>query len=120
MNAPTKPSERTPVRLRGMTWSHPRGFDPMLATANAWQEQTGVEIQIVDIANADLPTKIKEAAQANDLPAFASVGSIDPTWKDLTVDLSSITTGSDIDPALHKAANAVKTWPTGDLTSKYF
>ncbi|HEU5031850.1 MAG TPA: serine hydrolase domain-containing protein [Spirillospora sp.] len=26
----------------------------------------------------------------------------------------------DIDPALHKAANAVKTWPTGDLTSKYF
>ncbi|GAA0233690.1 hypothetical protein GCM10009527_032700 [Actinomadura nitritigenes] len=27
---------------------------------------------------------------------------------------------SDIDPALHKAANAVKTWPTGDLTSKYF
>ncbi|MDL4820393.1 hypothetical protein [Actinomadura opuntiae] len=25
-----------------------------------------------------------------------------------------------IDPALHKAANAVETWPTGDLTSKYF
>ncbi|GAA4515192.1 hypothetical protein GCM10023191_084670 [Actinoallomurus oryzae] len=27
---------------------------------------------------------------------------------------------SDIDPALHTAANAVKTWPTGDLTSTYF
>ncbi|MEV5748187.1 serine hydrolase domain-containing protein [Actinoallomurus sp. NPDC052308] len=27
---------------------------------------------------------------------------------------------SDIDPALHKAANAVKTWPTGNLTSTYF
>ncbi|MEV3919702.1 serine hydrolase domain-containing protein [Actinomadura coerulea] len=26
----------------------------------------------------------------------------------------------DIDAALHKAANAVKTWPTGDLTSTYF
>nr|WP_242618980.1 serine hydrolase domain-containing protein [Actinomadura fibrosa] len=27
---------------------------------------------------------------------------------------------SDIDAALHKAANAVRTWPTGDLTSTYF
>lgn len=27
---------------------------------------------------------------------------------------------SDIDPALHTAADAVKTWPTGDLTSTYF
>lgn len=27
---------------------------------------------------------------------------------------------SDIDPALHNAANAVQTWPTGDLTSTYF
>lgn len=26
----------------------------------------------------------------------------------------------DIDLALHQAANAVKTWPTGDLSSKYF
>ncbi|WP_242907623.1 serine hydrolase domain-containing protein [Actinomadura terrae] len=26
----------------------------------------------------------------------------------------------DIDPALHKAANAVRTWPTGDLSSRYF
>lgn len=27
---------------------------------------------------------------------------------------------ADIDAALHKAANAVKTWPTGNLTSTYF
>ncbi|MBT2208091.1 serine hydrolase [Actinomadura sp. NEAU-AAG7] len=26
----------------------------------------------------------------------------------------------DIDPALHDAADAVKTWPTGDLSSRYF
>lgn len=30
--------------LRGMTWSHPRGYDPMVATARAWAQQTGVEI----------------------------------------------------------------------------
>ncbi|HEV7277345.1 MAG TPA: extracellular solute-binding protein [Devosiaceae bacterium] len=27
-----------------MTWSHPRGYDPMVATAAEWQRQTGVEI----------------------------------------------------------------------------
>ena len=27
-----------------MTWSHPRGYDPMVATAQAWKAQTGVDI----------------------------------------------------------------------------
>ena len=30
--------------LRGMTWSHPRGYDPMAATSAAWKARTGVEI----------------------------------------------------------------------------
>ena len=30
--------------LRGMTWDHPRGFDPLVASARAWREQTGVEV----------------------------------------------------------------------------
>ncbi len=30
--------------LKGMTWSHPRGVDPMRATAAAWRDKTGVEI----------------------------------------------------------------------------
>lgn len=30
--------------LKGMTWSHPRGYDPMISTAAAWKEKTGVEI----------------------------------------------------------------------------
>jgi multiple sugar transport system substrate-binding protein len=30
--------------LKGMTWSHPRGYDPMVATSAAWKERTGVEI----------------------------------------------------------------------------
>jgi multiple sugar transport system substrate-binding protein len=28
-----------------MTWSHPRGYDPMVATAAAWLQRTGVEVQ---------------------------------------------------------------------------
>lgn len=32
------------ISLKGMTWSHPRGFDPMVATSRAWKKKTGVEI----------------------------------------------------------------------------
>lgn len=32
------------TQLKGMTWSHPRGYDPVVATAAAWKAQTGVEI----------------------------------------------------------------------------
>ena len=32
------------TRLKGMTWNHPRGFDPMIATSKVWTEKTGVTI----------------------------------------------------------------------------
>lgn len=32
------------VRLKGMTWSHPRGYDPMVACSADWLEKTGVAI----------------------------------------------------------------------------
>ena len=32
------------VHLKGMTWRHPRGFDPMVATSKLWRERTGVAI----------------------------------------------------------------------------
>jgi multiple sugar transport system substrate-binding protein len=31
--------------LKGMTWSHPRGYDPMVATAKEWAAKTGVTIE---------------------------------------------------------------------------
>lgn len=30
--------------LRGMTWDHPRGYDPLVACAAVWQARTGVRI----------------------------------------------------------------------------
>jgi multiple sugar transport system substrate-binding protein len=30
--------------MRGMTWDHPRGFDPLVAASQEWAAQTGVEI----------------------------------------------------------------------------
>ncbi len=32
------------IKLRGMTWNHARGYDPMVATSRAWFEKTGVQI----------------------------------------------------------------------------
>ncbi|WP_232665826.1 ABC transporter substrate-binding protein [Pseudonocardia sp. TRM90224] len=66
------------------------------AMAAQYQQETGVRIQIVDLANADLPTKLKNAAQANDLPALARVGGVDPVWRDATMDLRGILDGSGI------------------------
>ena len=34
----------TATVLRGMTWSHPRGYDPLVACSALWKAKTGVEI----------------------------------------------------------------------------
>jgi multiple sugar transport system substrate-binding protein len=34
-----------PITLKGMTWSHPRGFDPMVACSGDWQARTGVAVE---------------------------------------------------------------------------
>ena len=34
-----------PAVLRGMTWDHPRGYDPLVACSARWRELTDVEIQ---------------------------------------------------------------------------
>jgi multiple sugar transport system substrate-binding protein len=33
------------IHLRGMTWDHPRGFDPLVACSKLYREQTGVSIK---------------------------------------------------------------------------
>ena len=33
------------IKLKGMTWSHPRGYDPMVAGADQWLADKGVEIE---------------------------------------------------------------------------
>ncbi|MBW9109065.1 extracellular solute-binding protein [Microbacterium trichothecenolyticum] len=64
--------------------------------AEKYEEETGVKVEIVDIANDDLATKLRNAAQANDLPALARVGAVDPVWRSEATDLSDITDGSQI------------------------
>lgn len=54
--------------LRGMTWSHPRGYDPMVATAKAWQEKSGVDIAWDQRSLQDFESfPVEELAQQYDL-----------------------------------------------------
>jgi multiple sugar transport system substrate-binding protein len=54
--------------LLGMTWSHPRGYDPMVATARAWQERTGVEIRWEKRSLQDFETyPVEDLARRYDL-----------------------------------------------------
>ncbi|HVA41095.1 MAG TPA: extracellular solute-binding protein [Candidatus Binataceae bacterium] len=32
------------IKLKGMTWSHPRGYDPLVASSTLWRAKTGVEV----------------------------------------------------------------------------
>ncbi len=61
-----------------------------------YKKETGIVVELVEIPNADMATKIKNAAQANDFPALARVGGVDPLWKDATVDLKDIATAAKV------------------------
>lgn len=64
--------------------------------AAEYTEETGVEIEVVDLAYDDLAVKVKNAALANDLPALARMPSVDPTWIDQLADLSEIGEKNDV------------------------
>lgn len=56
------------TRLKGMTWSHPRGFDPMVACAAAWEAATGVGIDWDKRSLQDFESyPVEDLARAYDL-----------------------------------------------------
>lgn len=56
------------TRLKGMTWSHPRGYDPMVAVSEAWQRDTGVAIDWDKRSLQDFESfPVEQLAQAYDL-----------------------------------------------------
>ena len=56
------------MRLKGMTWSHPRGYDPMVACSVLWQEKTGVSIEWEKRSLQDFESfPVEELARAYDL-----------------------------------------------------
>jgi multiple sugar transport system substrate-binding protein len=56
------------VTLKGMTWSHPRGYDPMVACSKLWQEKTGVTVQWDKRSLQDFESfPVEELARAYDM-----------------------------------------------------
>lgn len=54
--------------LKGMTWNHPRGYDPMVATSALWRDRTGVEITWDKRSLQDFETfPVEELARRYDL-----------------------------------------------------
>lgn len=58
--------------------------------AERYLAETGVRIEVVEVPNTDLRTRLRTAAQANDLPALAASPSTDPAWTDRLLDLTDI------------------------------
>lgn len=56
------------VTLKGMTWSHPRGYDPMVACSRLWREKTGIEVTWDKRSLQDFESfPVDELARAYDL-----------------------------------------------------
>lgn len=56
------------VALKGMTWSHPRGYDPLVACSALWKESTGVAINWDKRSLQDFESfPVEELARAYDL-----------------------------------------------------
>ncbi len=56
------------ITLKGMTWSHPRGYDPMIACSRLWQERSGITVEWDKRSLQDFETyPVEELARAYDL-----------------------------------------------------
>lgn len=60
------------------------------ALAADYEAETGIHIEIVDVAYDDFNTKLVNAALANDLPDIGRIPSVDPTFSEDLVDLADV------------------------------
>ncbi|WP_277207523.1 ABC transporter substrate-binding protein [Isoptericola croceus] len=89
------------------------------ALAERYHEETGVRVNVIEVPNDDLRTRLRTAAQANDVPALAASPSSDPAWTDRLLDLTGAFESAGIIDTLSVADPAdgmVKALPT-TLTS---
>lgn len=87
--------------------------------ADKYYKETGVRVEVVEVPNDDLRTKLRTAALADDLPALAASPSTDPAWTNRLLDLTSTFDDSNLLESLRVADpsdDKVKTLPTS-LTS---
>ncbi|MDF2580867.1 MAG: hypothetical protein K0S49_2446, partial [Microbacterium sp.] len=68
--------------------------------AEKYEEETGVKVNVVEVPNDDLRTRLRTASQANDLPALAAAPDADPAWTARMLDLTDIAEEAKVIPAL--------------------
>ncbi|PHP53457.1 sugar ABC transporter substrate-binding protein [Actinomyces ruminis] len=66
------------------------------ALAADYEAETGVHVEIVDVAYDDFVTKLVNAALANDLPDIGRIPSVDPSFSEDLVDLADVATERNI------------------------
>jgi alpha-1,4-digalacturonate transport system substrate-binding protein len=87
--------------------------------ADKYFEETGTKVEIVDVPGDDLTTRLRNSAQADDLPNIAAAANVDPLWKDQLLDLTSVAKDAKVLPTLtveDPADKKVKALPSS-LTS---
>lgn len=56
------------TQLKGMTWSHPRGYDPMIECSRLWRDKTGIEVRWAKQSLQDFEAfPVEELARQYDL-----------------------------------------------------
>lgn len=66
------------------------------ALAADYEAETGIHIEIVDVAYDDFSTKLVNSALANDLPDIGRIPSVDPSFAEDLVDLADVATERNI------------------------
>ncbi len=99
------------IHLKGMTWSHPRGYDPMVACSAIWYARHGVAIEWDKRSLQDFESfPVEELARAYDLIVIdhPHVGQITGEHCLLPLDVE----GREAERAAMAAGSVGRSWPS--------
>jgi alpha-1,4-digalacturonate transport system substrate-binding protein len=82
-----------------------------------YTEETGVEIEVIDIPYSDMSTKITNMLRSNDAPALARVTGFNPVWNGKLVDLKDVTEKNNVNNDLGITVDGEVVAPPLDLTA---
>ncbi|MFD2658434.1 ABC transporter substrate-binding protein [Gracilibacillus thailandensis] len=82
-----------------------------------YTEETGIEIEVVDVPYSDMVTKITNMIRAGDPPALARVTGFNPAWEGQLIDLSQIAEDNNVMVDMGIAVDGDLVAPPVDLTA---
>ncbi|WP_407272085.1 ABC transporter substrate-binding protein [Radiobacillus sp. PE A8.2] len=82
-----------------------------------YTEETGVEVEVIDIPYSDMSTKITNMLRSNDAPALARVTGFNPVWDGKLLDLTEIAEDNNVNAELGVSVDGKLVAPPLDLTA---